>query len=65
MNSGERREIIRRLIAGGGVHTQADLVANLIAEGAEVTQATISRDLAALGVVRGLRGGRLTLPAAR
>jgi len=60
MNSGARREIIRRLIAAGGVHTQADLVANLVAEGAEVTQATISRDLAALGVVRGLRGGRLT-----
>lgn len=60
MNSDKRRETLRRLIAGGGVHTQADLVANLAEEGVEVTQATISRDLAALGVVRGLRGGRMT-----
>jgi transcriptional regulator of arginine metabolism len=60
MNSDRRRETLRRLIASGGVHTQADLVANLAEEGVEVTQATISRDLAALGVVRGLRGGRLT-----
>lgn len=60
MNSDRRRETLRRLIASGGVHTQADLVANLAEEGVEVTQATISRDLAALGVVRGLRGGRMT-----
>jgi transcriptional regulator of arginine metabolism len=60
MNSDGRRDIVRRLIAGGGMHTQADLVANLANEGVEVTQATISRDLAALGVVRGLRGGRMT-----
>lgn len=61
MNSGiDRREQVRRLIAGGGVHGQADLVAELAAQGIEVTQATISRDLAALGVVRGMRGGRLT-----
>ncbi|HEX5395772.1 MAG TPA: arginine repressor [Candidatus Limnocylindria bacterium] len=60
MNSDERRRIIRRLIAAGGVHTQADLVARLADDGAEVTQATISRDLASLGVVRGMHGGRLT-----
>jgi transcriptional regulator of arginine metabolism len=60
MNSDRRRETLRRLIASGGVHTQADLVANLAEEGVDETQATISRDLAALGVVRGLRGGRMT-----
>ena len=60
MGTIERRDHVRRLIAAGGVHTQAELVAALHARGAEVTQATISRDLAALGVVRGFRGGRLT-----
>lgn len=60
MKSGARRDIVRRLIAGGGVHTQADLVAHLADEGVGVTQATISRDLAALGVVRAMRGGRMT-----
>jgi arginine repressor len=33
MNSDGRRDIVRRLIAGGGMHTQADLVANLANEG--------------------------------
>ena len=60
MGTNERRDQVRRLIAAGGVHTQAELVAALRARGAEVTQATISRDLAGLGVVRGFRGGRLT-----
>lgn len=61
MSSGiDRREQVRRIIAGGGVHGQADLVAELATHGIEVTQATISRDMAALGVVRGMRGGRLT-----
>ena len=60
MGTNERRDQVRRLIAAGGVHTQADLVAALRARGGEVTQATISRDLAGLGVVRGFRGGRLT-----
>ncbi len=60
MGTNERRDQVRRLIAAGGVHTQAELVAALRARGGEVTQATISRDLASLGVVRGFRGGRLT-----
>ena len=60
MGTNERRDQVRRLIAAGGVHTQAELVAALRARGADVTQATISRDLAGLGVVRGFRGGRLT-----
>jgi transcriptional regulator of arginine metabolism len=60
MGTFERRDQVRRLIAAGGVHTQAELVAALAVRGLEVTQATISRDLAGLGVVRGFRGGRLT-----
>jgi len=60
MGTIERRDHVRRLIAAGGVHTQAELVAALRGRGVEVTQATISRDLAGLGVVRGFRGGRLT-----
>ncbi|MGH2381248.1 MAG: arginine repressor [Candidatus Limnocylindria bacterium] len=60
MSTIDRRDRVRRLIAAGGVHTQAELVAALRQAGVEVTQATISRDLAGLGVVRGFRGGRLT-----
>ena len=60
MGTIERRDHVRRLIAAGGVHTQAELVAALHERGVAVTQATISRDLAGLGVVRGFRGGRLT-----
>ncbi len=60
MGTIERRDQVRRLIAAGGVHTQAELVAALRSRGVEVTQATISRDLVVLGVVRGFRGGRLT-----
>ncbi|MGI8658680.1 MAG: arginine repressor [Candidatus Limnocylindria bacterium] len=60
MGTNERRDQVRRHIAAGGVHTQAELVAALGAKGVDVTQATISRDLASLGVVRGFRGGRLT-----
>ena len=60
MGTFERRDQVRRLIAAGGVHTQAELVAALAERGVDVTQATISRDLAGLGVVRGSRGGRLT-----
>ncbi|MGI8998840.1 MAG: arginine repressor [Candidatus Limnocylindria bacterium] len=60
MGTTDRRDRVRRLIAAGGVHTQAELVTALRLVGVDVTQATISRDLAALGVVRGFRGGRLT-----
>jgi transcriptional regulator of arginine metabolism len=60
MGTQERRDQVRRLIAAGGIHSQAELVAALAARGFDVTQATISRDLAGLGVVRGVRGGRLT-----
>jgi transcriptional regulator of arginine metabolism len=55
-----RREVLRRVIAAGGIHTQADLVKALAGRGHRVTQATVSRDLASLGVVRGMRGGQMT-----
>jgi transcriptional regulator of arginine metabolism len=60
MGTFTRRDLVRRLIAAGGIHTQAELVAALGDHGVEVTQATVSRDLAALGVARGFRGGRIT-----
>ena len=60
MSTFERRDLVRRLIATGTIRTQADLVAALAERGMDVTQATVSRDLAGLGVVRGVRGGRLT-----
>jgi transcriptional regulator of arginine metabolism len=54
---GERRQLIRQLIANGTIHSQEQIVAELARRGVRVTQATVSRDLAALGVVRGIRGG--------
>jgi transcriptional regulator of arginine metabolism len=52
-----RQEQIRQLLAAGPVRSQRALQEALAARGVEVNQATISRDLAALGVVRGSRGG--------
>ncbi len=53
----QRQEQIRQLLASGPVRSQRALQAALGERGVEVNQATISRDLAALGVVRGSRGG--------
>ena len=57
-----RRRALRRLVAGGVVRSQAELVAALEEQGFDVTQATVSRDLAAMGVskngVRYVLGGR-------
>lgn len=52
-----RQELIRQLLAAGPVRSQRALQVELGEHGIEVNQATISRDLAALGVVRGSRGG--------
>lgn len=52
-----RRQLIRRLIATGEIHSQEQVVAELARRGVEVTQATVSRDFAALGIVRGVRAG--------
>jgi transcriptional regulator of arginine metabolism len=59
-----RRQLVRRLVAGGTIHSQEQLVEELARQGIRVTQATVSRDLASLGVVRGVRGGTTVyLPA--
>lgn len=52
-----RRQLVRRLIATGDMHSQEQVVAELARRGIAVTQATVSRDLAELGVVRGVRNG--------
>lgn len=52
-----RRQLIRRLIATGEIHSQEQIVDELKRRGVMVTQATVSRDLAELGVVRGVRNG--------
>jgi len=52
-----RRQLIRRLIATGEIHSQEQVVAELARRGIPVTQATVSRDFAELGVVRGVRNG--------
>jgi transcriptional regulator of arginine metabolism len=59
-----RRELVRQLVASGRIGSQQQLVAELGQLGVPVTQATVSRDLAALGAVRGMRGGtpRYLLP---
>ena len=53
-----RRQLIRRLIATGEIHSQDQIVAELAQRKIKVTQATISRDFAELGVVRGVRYGQ-------
>jgi transcriptional regulator of arginine metabolism len=52
-----RQELIRQLLAAGPVRSQHALQLALAERGVDVNQATISRDLAALGVMRGNRGG--------
>lgn len=47
-----RRRLIRKIIAGGGITSQAQLVELLDANGYPVTQATVSRDLDALGATK-------------
>jgi transcriptional regulator of arginine metabolism len=51
--------VIRRILTGGAVSSQSELVEVLGREGFEVTQATVSRDLKELGAVkvRSTRGG--------
>lgn len=47
-----RRRVLRRLLAGGTMTSQAQLVSLLAEAGHPVTQATVSRDLAAVGAVK-------------
>jgi transcriptional regulator of arginine metabolism len=57
----ERREAIMRILRGGGIRKQQDLVRLLKKEGHEVTQSSVSRDLRELGVLKASDG--YVLPA--
>ncbi|HWE62808.1 MAG TPA: arginine repressor [Chloroflexota bacterium] len=59
-----RQRMLRRLVSGGEMHTQDELVDALRREGINVTQATVSRDIVELGLVRAAVEGRMiyTLP---
>jgi len=56
----ERQALIRRLVAGGGVATQRELIRGLRRRGLAVQQSTLSRDLAELGIRK--IAGRYLLP---
>ncbi len=55
-----RRELILKVIANGAVETQDELVAALHRHRVEASQASVSRDVAALGLVK--VAGRYALP---
>jgi len=55
----ERRGLVAELVRAGVAHSQGDLALALGAQGVEVTQATLSRDLRALGAVKGPDGYRM------
>jgi len=57
-----RREALRRIIAGGGIGRQRDLVRLLGRAGYRATQSSVSRDLRELGVAK--QGDHYVLPAA-
>jgi len=54
-----RRQRILALLERGPVRNQSDLQQQLATDGFEVNQATLSRDLRALGVVKGIGGYEL------
>jgi transcriptional regulator of arginine metabolism len=58
---GRRREAVARILRGGRIATQEDLLAALARAGFRATQATLSRDLARLGArrVRRPEGGTI------
>ncbi len=59
-----RHAILKDILSSAAASTQEALVNGLAQEGIEVTQATVSRDLAAIGAVRGPNGYRLPDAAA-
>jgi transcriptional regulator of arginine metabolism len=64
MSVRRRRERILALVAGGELGTQEELVEALRREGIEASQASVSRDIAALGLVKA--GGRYAVrPSAK
>ena len=52
----DRRETIMRILRGGSVRNQQDLVRLLKKQGHEVTQSSVSRDLRDLGVLKAAGG---------
>jgi transcriptional regulator of arginine metabolism len=60
-HQGERRDAIMRILRGGLVRKQQDLVRLLKKEGHDVTQSSVSRDLRDLGVLKA--SGGYVLPA--
>jgi transcriptional regulator of arginine metabolism len=58
----QRRRLIRALLDDGPVASQQALVEALAARGHPITQATASRDLRAVGAVKGDRGYTLVDP---
>ena len=56
----ERRQTLARMVRQGDATSQEELVAALADAGHATTQATVSRDLDAIGAVKGRREGRTT-----
>lgn len=63
MMTRKRREAILAIVAGEAVATQDDVVEALRRRGFDVSQASVSRDIAALGLVKSR--GRYVRPAAQ
>jgi transcriptional regulator of arginine metabolism len=59
MSRARRHAVLRELLADAPASTQRSLVDGLESAGLPVTQATVSRDLAAIGALRGPDGYRL------
>lgn len=59
MTRTRRQAILKDILSSAAASTQEALVNGLAKEGIEVTQATVSRDLAAIGAVRGPSGYHL------
>ena len=58
MSRSERHQLIRDLVARGDVESQQQLADLLTARGHRATQATVSRDIAALGLVKMFRANQ-------
>lgn len=56
MSEARRRQLIARHLRKNPSQSQASLAQHLIEQGIETTQATVSRDLAAMGVLKGPGG---------
>lgn len=59
MNQHKRQELIRRILLDGPLASQEELRKRLASLGVEATQATISRDIRAMGILKGPTGYRL------